>query len=197
LTARNRPSSRGYSATAYFPHAVASEWLRPKIYMLPAGIPADAPVPKTHPRFGRPTAISVYRASAAQRSFASCGSIRQASASNSLPCRPGVTRRACAGAGRCFRRRGLCTTSTSSRPVLTRPWSFATARNRPTRLPGLFRTVFASHRPMARNRQAKRIGRRFMDGADELGSTYAAEVAAILHPAKRRDAIIQCMRLLC
>ena len=88
--------------------------------MLPAGIPADAPVPKTHPCFGRPTATSVYRASAAQRSFASCGSIRQASASNSLPCRSGVMRRACAGAGWCFRRRDLCTTSTSSRPVLTR-----------------------------------------------------------------------------
>jgi transposase InsO family protein len=47
----------------------------PKYICFPAGIPADAPVPKTHPRFGRPTATSVYRASAAQRSFASCGSI--------------------------------------------------------------------------------------------------------------------------
>jgi hypothetical protein len=41
--------------------------------------------------------------SRAQRSFASCGSIRPASASNSLPCRSGAMRRACAGAGRRFR----------------------------------------------------------------------------------------------
>jgi len=122
-------------------------------------IPADAPdPPETHWRLGNPSQVWTYRDAHGGTLFHILRFDPPRKRKIFLP--SGAMRRAWAGAGTTFRRRA----PTSSRPALTRLWSFAKARNRPTRLRGSFRTAFASLRRADRKRQARQIGRHLKGG---------------------------------